>query len=365
MMPRTHDFRDVEVIAANLKRRHTGVTSTIAALLPTQARHLKIAALGFWLPPDWPRVSWRGLLRHGWQPPRHRPCRIWHARRNNEMLMGILLRSGLRMPFKLVFTSAATRHHTWLTAALLRRMDRVIATSPEAGGYLRVPHKVVLHGVDVERYQPAADREQEWRATGLPGRHGIGVFGRVRRQKGTDLFVDAMCRLLPRYPDFTAVIVGAVTPEQTWFAEGLKARAAAAGLSGRIRFLGELPPGEIPLWMRRMTVMVSPQRWEGFGLVPLEGMASGAAIVATRVGAARQLVVEGETGHLIEPDDLDAMVEKIEGLLKDPARAAELGRRGRTHVLERFTVGREAAEIQSVYESCWNATGSCPPDSAA
>ncbi len=77
-------------------------------------------------------------------------------------------------------------------------------------------------------------------ATGLPGRHLIGCFGRIRHQKGTDLFVDAMIALLPRYPDWTAILCGRITPEHAAFGDELKARIAAAGLSERILFLGEV-----------------------------------------------------------------------------------------------------------------------------
>jgi len=58
----------------------------------------------------------------------------------------------------------------------------------------------------------------------MPGRYAIGCFGRVRAQKGSDVFVEAMCRLLPRYPDFTAVVVGAVMPEQMVLRNDLKKR---------------------------------------------------------------------------------------------------------------------------------------------
>ena len=67
---------------------------------------------------------------------------------------------------------------------------------------------IVPHGVDTRYFHPPADRGQEWAQGRLPGRYGVGIFGRVRRGKGTDLFVEAMLRLLPRYPDFTAVIIG-------------------------------------------------------------------------------------------------------------------------------------------------------------
>lgn len=350
------DVRQVEVIATNLKRRFSGVTSTVLALLPVQSGQVRIAALGPNLPRDWPRITWRGLFRHGWQLPPGRPFRIWHARRNLEMLAGLILCSVLRMPLKLVFTSAAQRRHSPWTRFLLARMDAVVAVSPEAASHLNVPCEVVLHGVDTTRYRPAVDRDAEWAATGLPGRFGIGVFGRVRVQKGTDRFVDVMCRLLPRHPDFTAVIVGAITPDQRRFADALHARIASAGLDRRIIFLEELPAGEVPAWLRRVTLVVGPQVWEGFGLVPLEAMASGTAVVATRVGAARHLIVEGETGYLVEPDDMAGLEARIESLMRNPAAAAAMGRRGRTHIEQRFSIEREAIGIQRVYDRLWGAT---------
>ena len=81
----------------------------------------------------------------------------------------------------------------------------------------------------VTRRRPIARRRLP--KADCPGRYAIGCFGRVRAQKGTDVFVEAMCRLLPRYPDFTAVIVGAVVPEQQGFANGLKKQIEAAGLA--------------------------------------------------------------------------------------------------------------------------------------
>jgi mannosyltransferase len=84
-------------------------------------------------------------------------------------------------------------------------------------------------------------------------------------------------------------------------------------------------------------------------------MASGAAVVATRVGAARHLIVEGETGYLVEPDDRAGLERRIESLMKDPDGAAAMGRRGRAHVRQRFSIEREAAGIQGVYERLWAA----------
>jgi len=349
------DVRQVEVIVANLKRRFSGVTSTVLALLPVQSRRIRIAALGPNLPSHWQCITWRGLFRHGWQLPPGRRFRIWHARRNIEMLTGLILRSVLRMPLKLVFTSAAQRRRSAWSRFLLARMDAVIAASPEAESYLEVPSTVILHGVDTARYRPAEDRNAQWAATGLPGKFGIGVFGRVRAQKGTDRFVDVMLCLMPRYPDFTAVIVGGITLDQRGFADDLRAKVSSARLADRILFLDELPADEVPAWLRRVTIVVGPQVWEGFGLVPLEAMASGTAVVATKVGAARHLIVEGETGYLVGADDMADLEARIESLMRDPAAAAAMGRRGRAHIEQRFSIEREAAGIQEIYERLWSA----------
>ncbi len=350
----TTDFAEIEVVTPNLHLRWSGVTSTIATLVPLQhAAGLSIAAVGPNLPASVPQTKARAILRGGWRSPPGRGYRIWHARRNDEMMAGLLLRDVLRQPWRLVFTSAAQRHHKPLTKALIRRMDAVIATSEAAASYLEVPATIIHHGVDTARYVPAPDRKKAWAETGLPGARGIGVFGRVRHNKGTDLFIDAMIRLLPRYPDVTAVVTGLMAPEDSVFVNSLKQRISASGLDARIHLLGVRPAEEMPLWFRRVSVYVAPQRWEGFGLTPLEAMASGTAVVATRTGAAPLLVADGETGRLIPPGDLDALVAAIEPLLADDAHAEQMGAAGRARAVACHDVSREIAAIRAVYDDLW------------
>jgi mannosyltransferase len=232
---------------------------------------------------------------------------------------------------------------------MMRRMDAVIATGAASAAYLKVPHTVIMHGIDTDRYAPPSDRAAAFAATGLPGRYGIGCFGRVRAQKGTDLFVEAMCRLLPAYPDFCAVIVGEVTPDQRGFAAGLKEQAKAAGLAGRILFLGELPIDEVPLWYQRVLIYAFTSRNEGFGLTLLEAMAAENALVAARAGAAEKVVRDGDTGCLVPTGDAAALAAALEPLLRDPARAATMGARARESVLAQFGVDAEADKIVAVY----------------
>src|SRR6266704_6534277 len=233
----------LQLIVPNLHRRYSGVTATNRMVAPKLARLFRAA----WLGPDAPegiaRIGVAVLLRLRRSPT---PL-IWHARRNNEMIVGVLLRS-LGWPLKLVFTSAAQRHHTWITRRLINRMDAIIATNDISASFLKRAATVIPHGVDTRTYSPPADRAAAFAEAGLPGRYAIGCFGRVRAQKGSDVFVNAMCRLLPRYPDFTAVLVGAITPEHTAFANDLKKRIRAAGLQSRIVVTGELAIEDVQRW---------------------------------------------------------------------------------------------------------------------
>ena len=336
----------LQLIVPNLHRRYSGVTATNRMVAPKLAQLFRAA----WLGPDAPdgiaRIAVAKLLKLR----RRRTPLIWHARRNNEMIVGVLLRS-LGWPLRLVFTSAAQRHHTWITRWLINRMDAIIATNDISASFLKRQPVVIPHGVDTDRYAPPADRAAAFAQTGLPGRYAIGCFGRVRAQKGSDVFVEAMCRLLPQYPDFTAVLVGAITAEHTSFANDLKKRIEAAGLQSRIVITGELPIEEVQRWYRRLTIYAFTSRNEGFGLTLIEAMSAAAALVASRAGAAELVIEDGVTGVLTPPGDVDALVAALEPLMRDPASAAQMGRRGRARVLEKFSLDAEAAAIAEVYRS--------------
>jgi mannosyltransferase len=230
-------------------------------------------------------------------------------------------------------------------------MDAIIATSERSASYLKREATVIPHGVDTDRYAPPADRAVAFSEAGLPGRYAIGCFGRVRTQKGTDVFVDAMCRLLPRYPDFSAVMVGAITPDQMAFANDLKRRIETAGLQSRIVMTGELPIDDLPRWYRRLTIYAFTSRNEGFGLTLLEAMSSGAALVASRAGAAELVVEDAVTGVLTPPGDLDALMAALEPMLRDPAAAAAMGERARARVIAEFSLDAEANRIAEVYRT--------------
>ena len=344
LLPENISADNLQLIVPNLHRRYTGVTATNRMVAPKLAAMFRAAWLGPNAPDGIARIGFADLLKL-W---RRKTPLIWHARRNNEMIVGVLLRA-LGWPLKLVFTSAAQRHHSWITRWLIRRMDAIIATSDISASFLKVRATVIPHGVDTDVYAPPTDRAAAFAEAALPGRYAIGCFGRVRAQKGTDVFVDAMCGLLPRYPDFTAVIVGQITAEQTAFANDLKKRIEAAGLQSRIVITRELPIEAVQRWYQRLTIYAFTSRNEGFGLTLIEAMAAGSALVAARAGAAELVVEDGVTGVLIPTGDVDALVAALEPLMRDVAAATAMGERGRARVLEKFSLDAEAARIGEVY----------------
>ncbi len=344
---RVDRYGAIEAIIPNLSWRYSGGTATNQAIAPRLASRMRVVWLGSDRPDGVMRLALGDLMRL--HARRSSPV-VWHARRNVEMAVGLLLKF-LGWPLVLIFTSAGQRHHTVTTRWMIGRMSAVIAPSGTSASFLHRPATVIHHGVDCARYAPAADRMADWAASGLPGRYGIGCFGRVRPQKGTDLFVTAMCRLLPRYPEFTAVVIGETTGVHRAFAERLKAEVAAAGLSGRILFLGALPTSEVPRWFARISIYAFTSRNEGFGQTLLEAMAAGTALVATRAGAAEIVVADGKTGLLVPPGDAEALAAALESLMREPAAAAAMGRRAREKAVAEFDIDAEVARIAEVYRA--------------
>lgn len=354
---------DPPVIVTCLKSRYSGGSATISALIPVQARRRNLAFVGPRLPgvvraidesPDRLRVvSLLEAIKLSRRKLSDGRPRIWHVRRNREMMLAVILRDILRLPIKLVFTSAAIRRHSALPRWLIGRMDGVIATTPLAASFLPRAAAVIGHGVDVEHFHPPSSRDEEWAGRGLPGRRGIGIFGRVRKEKGIHIFVRALLELLPRFPDVTAIVGGLCQAADRDFLQGLLREIAEAGLSDRFVWTGDIAPQDMPHWYRRVAITVCCPLYEGYGLTALEAMASGCAVAASRTGAFATLVEDGQSGHLVPLNDASALAAALEDLFADAARCDAMGRQGRERACRLFSVEAEAEAIERVYEQVW------------
>ncbi|SEK92450.1 glycosyltransferase family 4 protein [Pacificibacter marinus] len=333
---------DILVIAPNFKRRLSGVTATIVRLVPVQSKSIPIVATGAGLPAHVPYIPvWR-------LPFLKRKRRVWHARRNTEMLVGLVLKHIFRQPLKLLFTSASQRKHSGYTKWLIGQMDGIVATSAKTATYLERPCDVILHGIDLTDFTPidTESRSALRHKLNLPDAKIIGCFGRIRAQKGTDLFIDAFIQMAKTDADLVAVVLGRALPKDQEFLAGLKTKIAQNNLSDRVVFPDEVPVDQIADWYRVLDLYVAPQRWEGFGLTPLEAMACGVPVVATDVGAFSE-IISTKAGEIVPIGEVAPMVRAAQRLLS--ADQSGLSEAARAHVEAQFSLEREANALIDIY----------------
>ena len=167
----------------------------------------------------------------------------------------------------------------------------------------------------------------------LPDGPLVAAVSRLVPQKGIDVAVRAMAG----WDSGTLVVLGK-GPEQG------NLTSLAQELGVRLVLPGHVP--DVAAVLRRADVFVHPARWEGFGLAVLEAMLCGLPVVATRVSAIPEIVVGGETGVLVPPDDPDALRDALQRVLADPGRLGEAGRE-RAHA--EFSVERMAQRTAELY----------------
>ncbi len=342
-----------ELIVTNFNRNFTGVSATAASVLRCQVPRYDLALAGHPLPGCPDPITRAEAAALSKTPPPGRPFTIWHVRRNPEMRAALWVRDVLRRPVRIVFTSAAIRRHSAFPRWLISRMDAVIATTDAAAGFVPHVRAVAPHGVDTGRFTPAPDRAAAWAETGYPGTHGVATIGRIRPEKGTDRFVEAMLRLLPHRPGLTALVIGRAARADQAFLDRLKAQIAQAGLTDRILFPGEVAPDDLPALMRALSAVVQLPRYEGYGMTPLEGMASGVPFVATDAGYYRSFSTQGRAGVIV-PDDPAQAADALAALLSDPGRHAAMASDARQLACREFSVTREADTIAGVYDALWS-----------
>jgi len=169
------------------------------------------------------------------------------------------------------------------------------------------------------------------------------------RYKGFDVMVRAMPLIRSQVPEVVWVVIG-----DGPLRSEVQQLAAAHGVDGAARFAGEVSDQERDGWFRRASVFAMPSRLpagrlggEGFGIVFLEAGAHGLPVVGGNVGGALDAVVDGETGVLVDPLDHVAVATAVSQLLREPERAASLGRAGRDRARE-FAWPLVAARVEQL-----------------
>jgi alpha-maltose-1-phosphate synthase len=207
--------------------------------------------------------------------------------------------------------------------------------------------RVIRNGIDTAEYSPDPATDVLERYAVDPGRPSVVFVGRVTRQKGLPVLLRAAAGLDPAAQ--LVICAGqADTPELEAEVSGL-ARELRESRAGVIWISGMLAKREVIQLLTHATVFACPSLYEPLGIVNLEAMACGTAVVGSRVGGIPEVVADGETGLLVPPGDPAALGAAINVLVSDPGRAAEMGRLGRARAEAEFGWAGIAAQTAALY----------------
>ncbi len=244
---------------------------------------------------------------------------------------------------------------SWCERVAVESADAVVAVSDGMradvlAAYPAVPPeriRVIRNGIDTAEYVPDPGTGVLQRFGLDPGRPYIIFVGRITRQKGVPVLLRAaasldpeaqlvLCAGQPDTPELAAEVTGLVT--------GLQ-----ASRTGVIWIPEMLAKPDVIQLLSHAVAFACPSLYEPLGIVNLEAMACGTAVVASAVGGIPEVVADGETGLLVRPDDPAALAAALNALLRDPARAAAMGLAGRKRAMSEFGWDTIAAQTAALY----------------
>jgi glycogen synthase len=272
-------------------------------------------------------------------------------------------------PWKVEQLGTAYHASSWVEKTAYQNADGVVAVSESMRADVQALYgvsfekvRVIHNGIDLEQYRPTPDRAVLARHNIDPDRPYVLFVGRITRQKGIIHLVRAIKYIRPG----TSVVLCAGAPDTEEIGREMAqaVEQARRESSNPIVWIAQMLAREeiIPLYTQA-ALFVCPSVYEPFGIINLEAMACGTPVVASAVGGIKEVVVPGETGLLVhfeprgaadfEPKDPEKfardLAEAVNGLLEDPGRRAEMGRRARDRVERYFSWGSIARRTFEFY----------------
>jgi phosphatidylinositol alpha-mannosyltransferase len=234
--------------------------------------------------------------------------------------------------------------HPYLSRTVSRLDARIaVSRTAEASSRLYYPgeYRVIPNGVDVERFHPDHPPFEAWR-----DRTHVNLLfvGRLDPRKGLQYLLAAMPEVVERTRGRARLLIVG----DSWLRRSFAARVAPA-VREHVHFLGHVPGADLPRWYASADIFVSPASSnESFGIVLIEAMASGRAVVAADIPGYRSVIQPGENAEAFPPGDAASLARVLVALIEDPARRALLAQRGRARSLE-FAWPRVVDQIEGVY----------------
>jgi L-malate glycosyltransferase len=236
----------------------------------------------------------------------------------------------------------ALQRHAYRCAHAVVANSRAAAQQLEAEGLAADRVTVISNGIDISRF---AARPPSGRPVTT-----IVTVANLRPEKAHEVLLQAAARLTPRYPHLQFTIVGD-GPR----ADELRTLAETLGVATHVSFLGHRE--DVPALLASADAFVLPSRSEAFPNGAIEAMAAGLPVVASRVGGLLDLIEDGRTGMLVQPDNPAALAEALESLILSPARAAMVGSAARDEVTRRYSFERMVRGFEDLYFSHLHAVG--------
>jgi glycosyltransferase involved in cell wall biosynthesis len=241
----------------------------------------------------------------------------------------------------------------WLSAWQWSQVQGGIAISQHIAQFARKIEKapadkihMIHYGLPHQRPDPStieANRHTLRAELGLsPDALLVGVASRLTAQKGISFALEALPALMREFADLHVVIAG-----DGELRAGLRARTMALGIDKRVHFLGWR--NDMPQVLQALDVFLMPSLWEGFGLTLLEAMSARLPIVASHVSAIPEIVVHGETGYLVAPEDSEAIAYALRLLLQDKSLRQYMGFNGEDRLESQFNVSKMSEKTLSLY----------------
>jgi phosphatidylinositol alpha-mannosyltransferase len=245
-------------------------------------------------------------------------------------------------------TAGRSRMLEWARSYLaptVEKLDARIAVSSTArdfvAHYFPGNYEIIPNGVDIERFRPDVAPFAEHRREGTVN---LLFVGRLDPRKGVDRLIAAMPRVLEK----TGGKVQLLIVGDSYLRPKLEASVAPSARD-HVRFLGHVSSADLPRWYVTGDIFVSPASGnESFGIVLVEAMASGRAVVASDIPGYRSVFTPGEDAVAVPPGDVIALADAIAALVRDPEHRRRLGCKGRERALE-FSWPRVTDRIESVY----------------